>query len=408
MKGKNLPVMFFSPYPKENSGAVFSIRLAVGLWLLGLFVPLFPSSTLNAQRVPPIEEPKRAPAHTLIMTFAGDVYLPDLSSRDKLALDPLVLYQHIAPLLHGDDASFVDIAAPLIDQGAPRELELAQMADIDALVKAGFDVFSMANQNMLMQDRAALWETEKNWQVIWQRYPWIRHNGIAQADRPFLSSTIFSRQNKKIGFLAMAYTDREELKSAPVPRTVNAVDFLDAQQWDLVKAHIRKISQEVDLVVVSYHGHHPDAQKNELWADALRQLIDAGAHIVWNHHYFEHHRPIEFYQGRIIIHNTGTLLSNKSWTHQADVEDLKQAHTGNSVLYRVTLHWYKPRVGESHERFIVEAMPLSNYQDPKLGRVIFRSDDQRFLKTLPQVWQEYYENTLGGWSAPPHRSPLIS
>lgn len=356
---------------------------------VSLLLFLISAVSLKAQ-----EFTNREPVSSLILSFAGDVYMSDEeNARTAIERTSSFLYQDLVPLLHGDDASFLDLNSPVTNQRSRRKPANAHPSQVEAMANAGFDVFSLANLDIAQQGLAGLQQTKENWQILWQRFPWIRYSGLKIHAADPVSATIFSRKNKNIAFLSFVQLSAAELQKNEAFSLINTVDFQNQSEWNRILSYIKTLRAQVDLIVVSYHGGG-DIETTEPWQKALRSLIDAGVDIVWNHHRAQYKQPVEFYQDRLIIHNNGTLLTDEVWDTQGREEDLILASSGNSLLYRLSWYWY----ADGAQRFVVEAMPLSNYLHPQLGRLIIRSDDMRTLKTLPPVWRIFYERLLQGWA----------
>ncbi len=338
---------------------------------------------------------QREPVATLVLSFAGDAYMSDEeNARSPLEKTNSFLYQDLVPLLHGDDASFLDLNSPVTNQGSRRKPANAHPSQIEAMVNAGFDVFSLANLDVAQQGLLGLQQTKESWKMLWQRFPWIRYSGLKENALDAVKATIFSRKNKNIALLSFVQLAAADLQKNEAFSFINTVDFHSQSEWSRLLSYIKTLRTQADLVIVSYHGGDAQLEASEPWQKALRDLIDAGADIVWNHHRAQYKQRVEFYQDRLIIHNNGTLLTDEVWDVQGSEEDLILASSGHSLLYRLSWYWYT----DGDQRFVVEAMPLSNYLHPQLGRLIIRSDDMRTLKSLPPVWRIYYERLLQGWA----------
>ncbi len=337
---------------------------------------------------------QREPVSTLVLSLAGDVYMSDEeNARNVIEKTNSFLYQDLVPLLHGDDASFLDLNSPVTNAKSQRRPANAHPNQIEAMVNAGFDVFSLANFDIAQQGLAGLQQTQESWQILWQRFPWIRYSGLKTNASESIKATIFSRKNKNIALLSFVQLNAQEREKNQAFSLINAVDFQNQDEWSRLLAYVKSLRTQADLIIVSYHGGDAGIEETQPWQKALRALIDAGADIVWNHHRAQYKKKVEFYQDRLIIHNNGTLLTDEVWDIEGSEQDLKLASSGHSLLYRLSWYWYE----DGDQRFVVEAMPLSNYLHPQLGRLIIRSDDMRTLKSLPPVWRIYYERLLQTW-----------
>lgn len=335
------------------------------------------------------------PVAMLVLSFAGDAYMSDEeNARSPLEKTNSFLYQDLVPLLHGDDASFLDLNSPVTNHSSRRKPANAHPSQIEAMVNAGFDVFSLANLDVAQQGLWGLQQTKENWQILWQRFPWIRYSGLKENASDVVKATIFSRKNKNIALLSFVQSTAADLQENEAFPFINTVNFHSQNEWTRLLSYIKTLHTQADLVIVSCHGSDAQLESSEPWQKALRDLIAAGADVVWNHHRAPCKQGVEFYQDRLIIHNNGTLLTDEVWNVRGSEEDLILASSGHSLLYRLSWYWYT----DGEQRFVVEAMPLSNYLHPQLGRLIIRLDDMRTLKSLPPVWRIYYERLFQGWT----------
>lgn len=91
---------------------------------------------------------------------------------------------------------------------------------------------------------------------------------------------------------------------------IGALGFTYPQESDvkLIKQRIEKLRENgCEIVVASMHwGQETHATQNSWQMKLSRQIIDAGADIVWGHHPHVL-QPVQFYNGGIILYSTGNF-----------------------------------------------------------------------------------------------------
>ena len=91
---------------------------------------------------------------------------------------------------------------------------------------------------------------------------------------------------------------------------IGALGFTYPQDNDVkrIKKRIEKLKANgCDLVVVSLHWGEETKPKQNSWQMKMaRQIIDAGADIIWGHHPHVL-QPVQFYNGGIILYSTGNF-----------------------------------------------------------------------------------------------------
>jgi len=254
----------------------------------------------------------------ITLLAVGDIVI---FNREK----PETIFAHVADVLRAADITFANCDQMYSDKGnrSNHVLRSDTTRNIPALVYAGLDVVSLANNHAMDWGPEALLDTIDR----------IRNAGIpvvgagkniAEARQP----VILERKGNRVGFLAYgcigpdgsealedkpgiapmrAWTIYEKWDYQPgtPPRIVTIAykDDLAAMEED-----IRKLKARVDVVAVSFHWglHFVRALIPMYEFEIGHAAIDAGADIILGGH--PHIlKGIEVYKGKVIFHSLGNF-----------------------------------------------------------------------------------------------------
>jgi len=319
----------------------------------------------------------------LLLTFAGDVMQHDRNLSMK-EFDRI--YDAVRPYLTADDLSFANIEFP-VDPGRPAAgypIFNGSVEYVEAAIRGGFDVFSLANNHSFDLGSAGAMATRSEFSVLAAENG-IAFNGIRSArDEPaditaieinghrigFVAITAFSNVNGSLPYIHLVdYTD---------PRA--ARDFLDqVSAWD----------RQFELLVISVHGGveysaSPDAAK----ATFFRDLVAHGADIVWGHH----PHVVQAYETirwggatKLILHSTGNFISAQRRLQQPFLPVGRWAPTGDLALFQVAVDLS----GASADVSIAATPVFSVVDDPEHG-LIPRTFGSLFTGEMPLEWRSFY------------------
>lgn len=239
-------------------------------------------------------------------------------------------FAEIRRLLSSMDVLFANLEAPYSD--APERVITAPIVvvppavNLNAILEAGFDVLSMANNHIGDAGHAAMLETRER----------LRQAGIAtcgagenltDARRP----AIVERDGLKVGFLGYssvfphgyqarsdmpglvplrAYNHFHEMPEFFAPGKLPRVETIpDPKDYRHLEEDIAALRKEVDILAISVHWG--DFDRPFVLTDheirTARLCIDRGADLVVGHH---HHalRGIEWYRGKPIFYGLGHFV----------------------------------------------------------------------------------------------------
>lgn len=248
----------------------------------------------------------------ITLMVLGDVII----NRDE----PKSIFAHVVDVLNTPDILFANCDQTYSDKHPPAPLNpLGSDPDnIPALVYAGLDVVSLANNHTLDFGIPDLLDTIERVKKAGIKVVGVGKN-ISEARQP----EIMERKGTKVGFLAYnclgpdgyeawedkpgcapmrAYTvyDKWDYQPGTPPRIISVAypDDLAAMKDD-----IRKLRAQVDVVAISFHwGLHFQPAIIPMYAFEVGHVaIDAGADlIIGNHAHIL--KPIEVYKGKVVFH----------------------------------------------------------------------------------------------------------
>jgi poly-gamma-glutamate capsule biosynthesis protein CapA/YwtB (metallophosphatase superfamily) len=216
-------------------------------------------------------------------------------------------FSKIAPVLKEADIAFANLEMPLSERGRHTGLFRGSPAFAHAIVSAGIDVVSTANNHALDLGEAGLTDTLKH---------------LAAAGLPSVGTGLdlnratapafLERNGIRFAFLAYSMVENSgELGFASSERS--GVAPLDPI---LVEEGIKAVRDQVDYVIVSFHWSREILRDVHPVARAIaHRTIDAGADVIIGHH---PHVPqgIEVYKRGIVLYSLGNFifgLYRKEW-----------------------------------------------------------------------------------------------
>jgi hypothetical protein len=249
----------------------------------------------------------------------GDIII----DREK----PETIFQHAVEVLRTADIAFANCDQVYSDKGYLIHGfgSNSDPKNIPALLYAGLDVVSLANNHAYDWGKEALIDTMDRFKEIGLPFVGVGRN-IAEARQ----SIILDRKGNKVGFLAYSSVHPKDSEAndnkpglAPVrvrtfyeplddqpgssPRivTIPYKEDLEAMVQD-----IRKLRAQVDVLVVSFHwGVHRVPRVIPTYCfDVGHAAIDAGADLILGTH-THILKGIEVYNGKVIFYSTSNFAS---------------------------------------------------------------------------------------------------
>ncbi|MFW6288985.1 MAG: CapA family protein [Spirochaetota bacterium] len=315
----------------------------------------------------------------LVLSFVGDIMHHELNAGMP---DYDRLYDSVRGLLQIDDLSFANIEFPIDPAREPSGYPIfnGSVEYLEAAARAGFDVFSLANNHSFDLGSVGVVATRAVMADLARRAS-VHANGLRSEPGAPTAITEINHRNWRIGFVAVTSFSNVG-GSSPY---INLVDYFDRDVRDEFLASVGRWSEEYDLLIVSVHAgteyvSMPVAHKSRF----LRELSDAGAHIVWSHHPHVL-QPWEHRDGRVIIHSAGNFISAQRRHQSPMVPFGRWAPTGDTAIYQVTVSPQATRVVARIAR-----APLFTMFDHPVHGLVLRSYESVLAADVPVLWRAFY------------------
>ena len=251
----------------------------------------------------------------------GDVII----ARDE----PKSIFRHVVNILNSPDILFATCDQTYSEKGYPyineRHVATPDVKNIDALVYAGLDIVSLANNHSMDLGPEALMDSIDRMGKAGIEVVGVGRN-LTEARQP----AILERNGNRVGFLAYGcigpdraqatkdtpghapvrihtiYKQTQYLPgSSPQITTVAYPEDIEAMQED-----IRKLKNITDIVLVSFHWglHFVPAEIPSYEFEVGHAAIDAGADVILGGH-AHILKGIEVYKGKVIFHSLANFAT---------------------------------------------------------------------------------------------------
>lgn len=265
-------------------------------------------------------------------------------------------WREIRPVFREADVAFVNLESPLSDDARWSGAFRTPTAFAGGLRWAGIDVVSTANNHSLDAEGEGLRDTRE---ALFRAGVGAVGTGgdLEAARRPH----VVERSGVRIAFLAYAQFVNAGSSAFAQPDR-SGVAPLDPL---LIEEDIRRVRDQVDWVVVSFHWGlenegrtHPEARR------IAHETIDAGADVILGHH---SHVPkaVELYGDGVIFYSLGNLIFGHNHDYWGD-NIVAEIRLGPGEIREIRVH---PVAGEANE----PSRP--HLLGPKAGRDILSAVD---------------------------------
>ena len=238
---------------------------------------------------------------------------------------PETIFQHVVEVLQSGDITFANCEQMYSDKGQSNKYAppYSHPRNIPALIHAGFDVLSLANNHTLDVGTEALLDTMARFKEVGLHYVGVGKN-LNEARDP----VILDRKGTKVGFLAYGcvgpdgYEATEDKPGYAPLRSWTIYEKVDYQpatppriismpkKEDLAAMveDIKKLKAKVDVVVISFHwGLYFVPRTIPMYCfDIGYTAIDAGADLILGTH-THILKGIEVYKGKVIFYSTSNF-----------------------------------------------------------------------------------------------------
>lgn len=342
------------------------------------------------------------PSDTITLLFGGDIMAHtvnyQISSYEKIWSD-------IKNMIQTPDLAFANIEAP-IDTTKPASsypnFNMTQKY-VQAVVDAGFDVFSLCNNHTNDQLIAGIKETVKTTASLTeygiQNGNRIYFSGLKETPESEFSYNLIEKKGWKILFLPIT-----ELLNRPDYSTyINFIKTDDIARSDFIK-YIKQLKEKnpCDLFVISIHTAEPEYTRNitDRQNKFYMDLLDAGVDIVWaNHAHIIKNRKVVVdtvhNRDKLIMYANGNTISGQRTKPELTSKNPtgERDNTGDGLLYKVTLKKNKSSV----KLLKAEPMFITTYINTANEFVVkpLNQDFVDYLNDVPRAnWAKYIERRI--------------
>ena len=326
-------------------------------------------------------EPEHAAAERppLILSFVGDIMHHELTAEMP---DYDRLYDAVRPLLDVDDLSFANIEFPVDPSREPSGYPIfnGTVEYVEAAIRAGFDVFSLANNHTYDLGESGVTATRDVFRSLADRAQ-IVVSGIRDYPGAPLSVTDIRRRGWRIGFLAITSFSNVWGSDAHI----NLVNYRDPVAREQLLDAVRWWRREFDLLIVSVHdGVEYVLSPPSRTVEFFRDLSDAGVDIVWGHHPHVL-QPWEHRNGRVIIYSAGNFVSAQRRHQNPLIPFGRWGPTGDTAVFQVRA---MDRDGHAESR-LVRAPVFTTFDHPEHGLVL-ATVEQTLVEDMSLAWRAFY------------------
>ena len=285
--------------------------------------------------------PSRTPRRDLTIVAVGDVNLGRQIGKRILAGAKDYPFALVRDEIASADIAFANLESQISDQrgvteGSSNYVFTAPPAAADAMADAGFDVVSTSNNHAWDFGERAMRETLENLARVR-----IAACGTGETIDEAYRAAIVERNGWRVGFIAVTGVFNSPFETSPARDHVAWADAV------LVSLKIKELRAEnVDLVVVSYHGGNEyQATVTDETRAFARACVEAGADAVIGHHPHVV-QGMEWHAGRPIFYSLGNFVFKQfdPWTNRGLAVRLTVKDGGGMAVEYLPVHAdFQPR-----------------------------------------------------------------
>jgi len=273
--------------------------------------------------------------------FSGDI----MSHKQNYEPKPYsLMYAGVEAILQKADLSFGNLEFPIHEDRPYSDYPLFNVhADyVQAVIDAGFNVFSLANNHSADQGLSGIKSTQNQMNLLLEKArsqgKQIWYNGLrdfSEKDNPAYSLSLIEYKTWKIGFIALS----EFVNIPSLSRGLQILPVKEGKKQDAFLAWLKEQRQKCDLLIVSVHwGIEYASKPSEYQKTLAKKLSEAGADIIWgNHpHVLQAWSKAKTSRGdALLMYSLGNFISAQAWYIQPGMETKAIARKGDSLLFRV-------------------------------------------------------------------------
>lgn len=348
---------------------------------------------------------------SIILTFAGDImaHAPNYKNPDYDRI-----WRDITPLIQTSDLAFANIEAPVADSLPWSTYPQFNMHSeyVEAAVRAGFNVFSLANNHTNDQYLDGIKQTKR----YFDERKDISACGLKDKSGAPLSYKIIEKKGWKILFVAVT----ELLNRNDYSSYIDYYPSTEKKRSQLIKElKALQESSGCDLFIISIHTDEPEyiIKVTDNHKNFFQTLIEeCRADIIWANHphvvkIFEEKPASSYYtlasgqteRKAFVMYANGNTISAQRTNPQFNAPDTARDYTGEGLIIKVTASKNKTE-GLVFSNY--EAHLITTYITPSWQFVI-KELNEEFIQALDKSelthWSKYLterkrlmENVLQG------------
>lgn len=280
------------------------------------------------------------------LVFVGDIML-DRGVRWSVGKNGAGDYDylfHRSSFLSKADIAFANLEGPVSDEGVDRHNLYSFRMDptsVEALVNAGFDVLSVANNHVGDWGHSAFVDTLKRLGGAGLVYV---GGGLNQPEAEAVK--IIEKNGTKFGFVGFSDVGPNDLAAAG-----DRAGIVIADEESVARV-VRIAATQADIVIASFHfGEEYKLNPTDRQKKLAHLAIDNGAKIVVGHHPHVI-QPVEYYKDSLIVYSLGNFIFDQYFS----VETM----TGGVLSVDM--------VGKEITRIATSTVSLNKYFVPELSQ----------------------------------------
>ncbi len=302
---------------------------------------------------------------TISLLFAGDIMA---HSVNYVISDFPKIWRDVKYIIEPCDLAFANIEAPIDTSQKTQNYPNFNMSQayVEAVVDAGFDVFSLCNNHTNDQGLNGIKETIKTAERLVKRSNErgenIYFSGLKDGKTAGYSYNLIEKNGWKILFLPMT----EILNRPSYSDYINYVENTEKARKEFIK-YVKELRQknECDLMVLSLHAYEVEYSRNvtESQNKYYMDLLDAGVDILWANHAHIIKDRRYFYNSesqshKVIMYANGNTISGQRTKPELTSKnpDGERDNTGDGLMVKLTFKKQnddlKPRIIKVENHFI--------------------------------------------------------
>lgn len=361
----------------------------------------------NKNESPDLEETPflkaNAPSDTITLLFGGDIMAHtenyNISSYEKI-------WRDIKHIIQPADLSFANIESPVDTTRPASSYPAFNMTQkyLQAVVDAGFDVFSLCNNHTNDQYINGIKETINTTARITETTAQLGNKiyfaGLKETPESEFTYNLIEKNGWKILFLPVT----ELLNRPDYSSYINFIKTDDTARQDFIK-YTKQLREKhpCDLFIISLHTSEPEYIRNiaERQNKFYMDLLAAGVDIVWaNHAHIIKNRKVvvdtKTNRDKLIMYANGNTISGQRRKPDLSSKNPvgERDNTGDGLLYKVTLK--KDNTG-SIKLQKAEPIFITTYINTA-NEFVIKPLNQEFVDYLYDVprnnWAKYIERRI--------------